>query len=60
MTTDLATQAGKWVADRDSIIKSRDRLLEEYGMPVSYPPEHLVAQDLPEPLRSEVLKQLSR
>ena len=59
MTTDLKAQALEWIAPREWVIEARSRLMDNCGMPVSFPREYLVADDLPEPLRSEVLKHLS-
>lgn len=59
LTPDLTAQALEWITHREWIIEARSRLLEDYGMLLSDKPQHLVADDLPEPLRSEVLKHLS-
>ena len=59
MTTDLTAQALEWIAHRESLAESRRRLIELYRMPLQDNPQHEVAEDLPEPLRSEVLKLLS-
>ena len=59
LTLDLTAQALEWIAHREWVIEARSRLMDNCGMPVSYPREHLIADDLPEPLRSEVLKHLS-
>lgn len=59
MTTDLATQAQEWIAFRDKLTKSRQEIREESGLLLSDNPNNLVPDRLPEPLRSEVYRQLS-
>ena len=59
LTPDLTAQALEWIAHREWLIESRSKLQESTGMLLSEKPPHLVVDDLPEPLRSEVLKQLS-
>ena len=59
MTTALATQAQQWLAHRDKLIQSRQEMREESGLLLSDNPDNLVPDRLPEPLRSEVFRQLS-
>jgi hypothetical protein len=54
----LARQAQEWIAEMQQQVDNRARLMQEFRIPVSLKP-HLICEDqLPEPLQSEVKRQL--
>jgi hypothetical protein len=58
MTISIERQAREWIAKRDALVQSRSRVREESGLLLSDKAESLAPDLLPEPLQTEVLRQL--